>query len=49
MDIIRIGNITIYLARNVCHDLHTFGLVMDIIFIDDIIHSFILVNGYYLY
>ena len=34
VDIIRIGHITSYLSRNVCHGLHSFVLVVDIIYID---------------
>ena len=42
VDIICIGHITSYLARNVCHILHSFVLVVDIIFIGNIIHIFVL-------
>ena len=43
MDIIRIGHIRSYLAHNVLPDLHSFVLVVDIIFIGHILHSFVLV------
>ena len=36
-------HITSYLARNLCHVIHSFFLVVDIIFIGHILHSFILV------
>ena len=42
MDIICIGQITIYLARNVFHIIQIFVLVVDIIWIGYIIHSFVL-------
>ena len=43
VDIIHIGHITIYLACNVCHVLHTLVLVVDIICIGHIIHILFLV------
>ena len=43
VDIIRIGHITIYLACDVHLVLHSFVLVMDIIFIGHILHIFVLV------
>ena len=36
VDIIRIGQITSYLACNVCHGLHSFVLLIDIIYIGHI-------------
>ena len=41
--IIFIGFIAIYLDRNVCHVLHSFVLVVDIIYIGNIINIFVLV------
>ena len=43
VDIIRIGHITSYLARNVCHVLQVFILVMDVVCFCYILHSFVLV------
>ena len=43
VDIICIGHSTSYLARNVCHVIPTFILVVDNIYISHILHSFVLV------
>ena len=45
VDIIRIGQITSYLARNVCHGLHSFVLLIDIIYIGHIM-SYLARNVY---
>ena len=43
VDIIQIGHITSYLDHTVCHILHCSVIIMDIIFIGHVLHSFVLI------